>query len=115
MTWLVENWKLILEAVIFIASVVLLILKKKPVKVLDGTKDKLDEYIRSCILEAEEVWLEHGTGSEKKAFVVAKAIQYIHLLLGLDEKDAMTFKSYIADRVEYFLSTPSKKGEKDEK
>lgn len=106
-----ENWKLILEAVVLIASVILLIVKKKPVKVLEGVINLLNRYVVSAINEAEATGLK---GSDKKKYCHDILIGFAAASLGFDqERTNRLYGEYVDVLIENILSTPQKKGDND--
>lgn len=102
--FLKENWRFLLDAVVLVASVVILCIKKKPVKVIDTIKEYITRLLPYCICEAEKTDLKR---ENKKVF----ALQVLYSLLkefGYEEVYDQ-YRSYAMEQIEIILSTPQKK------
>lgn len=95
--FLVDNWRLILEAILVLASFILFIFKKKNILI----DESLTGLLCDLIDEAEEKF-GSGHGKEKKDFVMEYALKAKPLL--------HTYKSALSDRIEFLLTLPQKKG-----
>ena len=107
-----NNWKLILEAVVFVASVILFIVRKKPVKVVDTIKQMITQWLPGVVVAAENTNLK---GENKMKYAV-------DLLYTLFASDYLTrdefdnkYLAFIHSQIEAILSTPQKKGDTDGK
>lgn len=100
-------WKDILTLLLFIISVVVFIVKKKPVKVIDTVKECITRLLPYCIYEAEKQEELKGKGEKKKIF----ALSVLYKLLqefGYEEVYDQ-YREYAAEQIEVILSTPQKK------
>lgn len=100
-----ENWKLLLEAAILIGSLVFLIVKKRPVKVVDTLKEFGLRLLPYLINEAENTSYK---GEDKKEFVFAHLIQAF-VDAGYEASVISQDKVFWFDMIEAILSTPQKK------
>ena len=103
-----ENWKLILEIVVLLVSVVMFIIRKKPVKVVDTLKQTICAFLPGIITVAESSGLK---GEDKLKYA-------IDLLYKVFVKDYLTreefdnkYLSFVKSQIEAILSTPQKKGD----
>lgn len=103
-----ENWKLILEVVVLLASIIFFIVKKKPVKVIDSLKTAIMRILPILINEAEEKF-GAGNGAEKNKFVLQSVID--DLKVTQPGVDVNFYLPFIRKFIEDILSTPQKKGE----
>ena len=107
--FLKENWKLILEIVVLLASVIFFVVKKKPLKLVDGVKSRIVKFLPAIIKCVEKD--SKGKGAEK----MAEALSMVHILLyedfDMNEEDVSQYDQFVIDRIEDILSTPQKKGE----
>lgn len=100
-------WREILEVILLIISVVVFIVKKKPVKVIDTVKECITRLLPYCIYEAEKQEDLKGKGEKKKIF----ALSVLYKLLqefGYEEVYDQ-YREYAAEQIEVILSTPQKK------
>lgn len=99
-----ENWKLLLEALILIASVVVFIVRKKPVKVIDTVKETVIRLLPYAITQAEA---SDKKGDDKKQFaldILSNLLREIALELTPELRD------FAGEQLEILLSLPQKKG-----
>lgn len=103
--FVLANWRLVLEVVLLIVSVVIFIVKKKPV-------NALLEILMSKCLEAV-LYVEHlpGIKGEEK---LSAAVAFVsdEMLKLYPDIDIMRYKRTIVSFIELILKTPQKKGEK---
>lgn len=103
-----DNWKLILEIVVFLASVIFFIVKKKPLRIVDGVKSRIVKFLPAIIKFVEKD--SKGKGSEK----LAEALAMVHILLyedfDMNEEEVSYYDDFVIERIEDILSTPQKKG-----
>ncbi len=103
-TFLVENWRLILEFVLLIGSVVVACTRKRPfTKIFDASAYS---NLITLVQEAEEKF-GAGHGYEKLQFVLNKYLK----IKNLEDIDDWN-KSSLIVMIERILSTPQKKGDK---
>lgn len=108
-TFILENWRLILDIISMIIVVVFFFIRKKPIEVHDTLIEIIYSRLPEWINIAEEVGKRnHLTSNEKLALVVSYAKNYFEL-------NGFTFflryEAIVRSAVEEFLSTPQKKGE----
>lgn len=102
--FLVDNWRLILEVILLIASVCIAIFRRRPLtKIFDSSAYS---NLITLVQEAEEKF-GAGNGYEKLQFVLNKYLK-IKNLEDLDDWD----KNSLIVMIERILSTPQKKGDK---
>ena len=101
-----DNWKLILEASLLIASVVIWLFKKRPVKVVDTLKEVICRLLPSLICLSEKTDLK---GSDKLQFVLDHLAKILKELDYGDDVIAQ-YLPFASEQVEVILSTPQKKG-----
>lgn len=102
--WLLQYWRIVLEVVLLIASVVILIIKKKPVNTI---MEALIELCISGVLYAERV---PGIKGDQK---LEEAISYVNdkLLETYPDLDISRYRGTIKACIELILKTPQKKGD----
>lgn len=102
-TFLVEHWQLILSGLLAVISVVVAILRKKPVNSLDAEIYKL---VVNAILKTEAE--DFDDPKIKLAYAVQLVLDWLRVKYpGLDAK---RYASMITYRIEEILYTPTKKG-----
>ena len=106
-TFLIENWRLLLECALVLVSSVLFIVRKKPVKVVDTLKEVIVRILPALINAAE---LKDGIkGKDKLAYVLAQLKEVLRSMnYGDDIVDQ--YLPFATEQVEIILSTPQKKG-----
>lgn len=97
-----DNWKVIVELVVLVTTIILWIIRKKPVKVVDTLKETIIRLLPYCINEAEK----GDKGS--KLDLCLSILTAILGDMGIELND--DYKKFAADQVEIILSTPTKKG-----
>ena len=103
--FLKEHYDLILGCLSFIISVVILIVKKRPVfNNMDAIKEDILEVLPSLIVQVENP----GFGSGKKANVMELVKVYLEKKYHFYEFD--TIKDFVGKAIENILETPQKKG-----
>lgn len=103
--FLTEYWRLILEAALIICSVVIFVLRKKPVKVIDTIKEIILRALPAIICLAEK---EATKGSDKMIFVCA-FFKKMFADLGYGDDIYNQYEPFIIDQAEAILTTPQKK------
>lgn len=107
-----ENWRLIVECLLLIVSIVLLCIKKRSVKVVDSFAEWLLKMIPSVVNAAESTSFK---GEDKMKYVLSQ-LRELAVKLGIIQADNFGYyESFIRDFVELTLSTPQKKGDSNEK
>lgn len=106
--FIVDNWKIILEVVLLIASTIFFIVKKKPTKVVDTVQEHI---LRSLIYLITKAEIEFGAGhgEKKKEFVVSTLLDTLHQIY--PDIDVRKYISFIEQHLEWILATPQKKGD----
>ena len=103
-----KEWldKVIYLLITIIVTILVSVIKKKPVKVIDTVKECITRLLPYCICDAEKTDLK---GEDKKVF----ALQCLYKLLkefGYEEIYDQ-YREFAAELIEVILSTPQKKGE----
>ena len=107
--FLFTYWRDILSVFVMLVTLVLWLIKKKPIKVVYTIKESILRLLPYCISEAEK--LTGVTGADKKAFaldLLKKLLCEIYSLSG--DQDLVTYLQFASEQVEVILSTPQKKG-----
>lgn len=92
----------IIDFILVITSLVLFIVRKRPVKVIDTLKEVILRLLPYCINTAEG---KHG--DDKKTFALDLLNQ---LLLEMGYDFLPEYKKFASEQLEVILSTPQKKG-----
>lgn len=101
--WIFQNWRLVLEGVLLIASVVILIIKKKPI-------NSIITAIYCASVEAIKVAeLSDYKGKDKLNYCVG--IVNASLKHSFPDLEVGTYYHLIVKTIEEILSTPQKKGD----
>ena len=101
-----ENWKLILEVLLLLVSVIMFLVRKKPVKVVDTLKETIVRILPALIVLAEK---QDGLkGSDKLKFVLDE-LKKVLTDLGYGDEILSQYLPFAAEQVEVILSTPQKK------
>ena len=109
LSFVLEHLELCIACVVAFITLLLQVLKKKPVKVIDGLYAALTKVIPGFIVYAEEQ-IGAGKGKTKMDVVINLATAYINKLYpGL--KDLSPYIQFVKSQVEVILSTPQKKGD----
>lgn len=101
-----ENWRLIVEVVVLIASVVMFIVRKKPVKVVDTLKEIIVRILPALINLAE---IQDGLKGEDKALFVLQKVKEALLDLGYGDDVVNQYLPFASEQLEIILTTPQKK------
>lgn len=100
--FLSDNWKVIIEIVVLLTTIILWIIRKKPVQVVDTLKETIVRLLPYCINTAES-----APKGEKLAACLAVLSQVL-ADMGIELND--DYKKFALEQVEVILSTPQKKG-----
>lgn len=100
--FLINNWRIILEAALVITSAVLFIVRKKPVQVIDTLKETIIRLLPYCIQKAE------SSPKGQKLSVCLKLLKSVLASMGIELND--DYERFASEQVEVILSTPQKKG-----
>lgn len=103
------NYRLILEVVLLIVSVVIFILRKKPVEVTKTIMELIYTLVPQEINSYERFY-GSGHGTEKKKSVVDFVLAEIERKYALNDAQRSFYTSLIKSVIEEILSTPQKKG-----
>lgn len=107
--FLITYWREILQVIILLASFVIWICRKKPVKVVDTLKETILRLLPGCINAAE---MQSGlTGKDKLNFCIS-LVQGSLKEMGIGDDIISTYLPFICNQVEVILSTPQKKKER---
>lgn len=109
-TFVTENWKFIVESLLTVISIFLVIFLRRKIKV--KSTGSLYERIVELINDAESIY-GSGHGSEKLSYVLT-GISAEWIAMGFQKESLKDVLPAYADLVEKILSTPQKKGEKNE-
>lgn len=104
LVFLSDNWKWLLEIVLAIASILIVILRKK-VKVYESVKEYILSMLPYYINFAESLY---DSGFDKKTFVYDAIVAFLKGKFG--NFDESKYVDFIKDSIESILSTPQKKG-----
>lgn len=98
------HWETILSILLTIGSVIVFILRKKPVNAL------LYDLTEACIMAVKVVELTELKGLDK----LNKAVEIVnkYITIHYPDLDINNYRSIIVSIIENILSTPQKKGEK---
>lgn len=97
-----NNWKVIVEIVVLLTTIILWIIRKRPVQVVDTLKETIIRLLPYCIRMAES-----QPKGEKLAYCLTLLVQTLKDL-GVELND--DYKAFAIEQVEIILSTPQKKG-----
>ena len=105
-TFLVDNWKIILEIFILILSVVVFIVRKPTNKVVSGLMENLYQW---CIEAIEQVETEGNLKGTDKLY---RAVELVSLNMSFVYPDlkSSAYSFIIHSIIEEILNTPTKKG-----
>lgn len=106
-----ENWRLILEAILVIASFVFCLIRKKPLKISDTLKSTILSLLPGFIALAEKSGFK---GADKLAYVLSLVKNSLASEIS-DAEFNERYKAFIVSQVEAILYCPQKKEVKDEK
>lgn len=104
-TFLVENWYLILQVFLTILAFIILLIKKPTNKVVSGLFENLYSWCISAIKVAEETGL---SGKDKLSSALANVLQ--NCSVHYPELDSKKYTAFIIKIIESILETPTKKG-----
>lgn len=108
MEFLTQYAKYIGIGVVILLEIVILILKKKPVKLVDAVTAFISSVLPQAINQCEAEY-PAGHGAEKLEMVVQLVITYLMQSLGLTAFEAEKYRKVIITKTEDILSTPQKK------
>lgn len=106
--WFIENYRIVIEVVLLIISVIIMCVKKKPVKVVDSAKEIVMTLLPGLINSVE---ISELKGSDKKDKVLSLLHECL-VDLGYSSDCIVLLDEFAKDQVEVILSTPQKKGER---
>lgn len=104
--FLIQNWKLILECAVLLVSVVMFLIRKKPVKVVDTLKEVIVRILPALIVLAEN---QEGLKGADKLHFVLDELKKVLTGLGYGDEILSQYLPFAAEQVEVILSTPQKK------
>ena len=99
-----DNWKVIVEIVVLLTTIILWIIRKKPVKVVDTLKEVVLAVLPYCINNAE------SAAKGEKLSVCLTLLREALQELGYELTPELA--EFASKQVEIILSTPQKKGVK---
>lgn len=97
-----DNWKVVVEIVVLLTTIILWIIRKRPVQVVDTIKETICRLLPYCISQAENE--PKGTKLDFCISLLASTLEG----LGIHFND--DYKAFALEQVEVILSTPQKKG-----
>lgn len=104
-----NHWETIVAVFLFILSFILQLIKKKPVKLIDGIKTFISEAVPAIVNTAESLY-GSGHGDDKKKYVHELICSMIGSRYGIQPRKVDDlYEEYIDDTIELVLSTPQKK------
>ena len=103
--FILENWRLLLEACCVVASLVFCLIRKKPVKVVDTLREIILRLLPGLVNSAEMTDLK---GEAKLQYVLNELVKILREL-GYSDEVIAPYLRYAQDQVEVILSTPQKK------
>lgn len=98
-----DNWKVIVEIVVLLTTIILWIIRKRPVQVVDTLKETIIRLLPYCINQAE------NAPKGEKLSVCLNVLAAVLADLGIHLNEDYT--KFAIEQVEVILSTPQKKGE----
>lgn len=103
LNWCLAHYEMVLAILSFCVSLVLFIVRKKPIILKDTFKSLICSWLPACIIKAEGTGLK---GEKKVAFVLTT----IKDLIFPDDIEAFNrYERFIRSQIEAILSTPQKK------
>lgn len=99
--FLIDNWKTVVEIVVLLTTIILWIIRKRPVQVVDTLKGTILRLLPYCISQAE-----NQPKGEKLSFCLSLLASTL-AELGIELND--DYKAFATEQVEIILSTPQKK------
>lgn len=103
----IQNWRLIMEALLVLVSFIFMIVRKRPTKVIDTIQGLILRLLPGLINQAE-IKFGSGNGSGKLSFVL-QSLKEVLSELGYGDEVVAPYLSFVKDQVEVILSTPQKK------
>lgn len=100
-------WREILSVVFFLLSLILYIVRKKPVKVVDTLKEIICRILPALINQAEMI---EGLSGADKLKLVLDAVVNVLKDDGFGDDVIKSYLPFAKEQVEIILSTPTKKG-----
>lgn len=104
------HYELVGSCVLLVLSLLLTLLKKKPVKVIDSVMTAICRVLPGLLTEAEKLFGQ-GRGEDKLNWVLAQVCLYINETC--PEVNFGLYREPVKVLIEDILSTPQKKGEKN--
>lgn len=105
--FLITYWREILSVVCLIATVVLYVVRKRPVKVVDTIKEVICRVLPALINQVEAI---PGLSGSDKLRMVLDALSKTLLDFGFGDDVVSQYLPFAKEQVEVILSTPTKKG-----
>lgn len=105
-TFLVDNWKIILEIFILILSVVVFIVRKPTNKVVSGLFENLYKW---CIDAIEQVEIEASAKGINKLYRACEIVSH-YMSVNYPDLKPINYYFVIQQIIEEILNTPTKKG-----
>lgn len=104
----IQYWRLLFEALLVILSFIFMVVRKKPVKVVENLSTLICRLLPGLINEAETEF-GSGCGSAKLKFVLDGLVILLKEC-GYSDEAVDSYLPWAKDQVEVILSTPKKKG-----
>lgn len=99
--FLENNWKTIVELVVLLTTIILWIIRKRPVQVVDTVKETICRLLPYCISQAED----QPKGKKLDFCISLLASTLAELGINLSPE----YTKFALEQVEIILSTPQKK------
>lgn len=106
--FLITNWRWLLEACLVIVAFVLMLIRKKPVKVVETLSTLICRLLPGLINEAE-IKFGAGHGAAKLQNVIDNLVRILSEC-GYGDEAISSYLPWAKGQVEVILSTPKKKG-----
>lgn len=106
-----QYWKIIALSILLILDILILVIKKRPIKIVDAVSSFISDLLPELILDAERAYPNEKTGDNKLKYVLELVYSMLVAKYGLTYEEARSYTNFIKLRVEAILSTPQKKGE----
>lgn len=106
--FLIQNWRIILEAVLVVAAGVLALIRKKPIKIVDTIRENIATWLPALIDKAE---MSGYKGAEKLIYCLDLVYSVLCQKWMTREEFDRDYLEFTKAQIEAILTTPQKKGE----
>ena len=101
--WLRDNYELVINICLVILSVVIMCIKKKPVKIVDTVKEVICRLLPAAINDVEGKDLSGASKRQAALLLVFEALEDLGYVVTPEVKE------FASEQLEVILSTPQKK------